>query len=171
MRSIRVSNRQGKSELWRAALIVLILQETQPTSSNVGINWPNEVQIIPDSSNTITMPRADVELSIYGTIVTSSQQSHIIMSGDYVSILTTVQSCGSTMDMRSGAVFGLGMITLDQYQHATIPLSLATVAKYILCVCPDSSTQVIAGETICSDQAGLNTGIQVNLCIRLPGLS
>ena len=164
MRLSEIAKRRmlGKRMTWLLALAFLFVTETF-TSNPISISWPNEVQIIPDSSNAITMPKADVILSISG-VLTAPSMGYVIRPGDYISILSNVQSCGSTMDMRNGVLIGLGMISLDSNQHATVPLSLVPVAKYSLCVCPLSSTQVISGVTVCRDQAGSDPGIKVSPC-------
>jgi hypothetical protein len=138
------------------------LAATCSADTNVYIKWQNGVVMTPDTPKSITMPGAIMSVTVHGSISRTNANSHAIAPGDYLSVITSLQSCSSTMDMRSGALFGLGMIPLDSQYSAVIPLSLVPVNKYTLCVCPNSSTQVISEALICRDQAGLDTGLEVH---------
>ena len=152
-----------KSALFlRIGLALLVAEASSAKSANVYVTWQNGIAMSPDTSNTITMPNMDQTVSVYGTITSNTANPYTISSGDYLSILTNLQGCGSTMDMRNGVLAGLGMILLDEQFNVMLPLSIVPVAKYTMCICPASSTQVISGAIICRDQAGLDTGLKVS---------
>jgi hypothetical protein len=147
------------SNIW-VTLYLCLLLSVHSSNAEFYVTWPNEVPIMSDESGTITLPKADVTLGFYG--IYDDDDRNGIQPGDYVSVISNVQSCSSTMDMWNGALNGLGMKLLDDLSQTVLPLSIAPATLYTLCVCPAEYTQEIADTIVCRDQAGGESGLKVH---------
>ncbi len=156
-----------------AALCLSLLLSAQSANADLYVTWPNKVPIIPDETNTVTLPKADVTLGFYGTY---DEDPSGIQPGDYISVISNVQSCSSTMDMRNGALIGLGMQLLDAQSQTTLLLSIAPADTYTLCICAVENTLDISDSIVCRDLAGSDSGLNVRifflcLCLSLHSAS